>query len=58
MQTPEHYKHSSAKYYLMGAQGFYKVENVTEMKDKDFVQSVNTIMIYAMSGKGRDVAEK
>ena len=55
---PEQYKHSSAKYYLSGAQGFYKVDNVGEMSDKVFVQSVDTIMIYTTSGKGREVAEK
>ena len=55
---PEQYEHSSAKYYLTGAQGFYEVDNVAEMKDKVFVQSVNRFIIDATSGKGRDVAEK
>ena len=55
---PEQYKHSSAKYYLTGIQGFYKVDNVAEMNDKVFMHKVNTIVIDATSGKGRDVAEK
>ena len=55
---PEQYKHSSAKYYLKGAQGFYKVDNVAEINDKVFMQRINTIVIYTTSGKGRDVAEK
>ncbi len=46
-ELPEQYKHSSAKYYLTGAQSFYKVDNVAEMNDKVFVQSVNTIVIDA-----------
>ena len=37
---------------------FYKVNNVAEMNDKVFVHSVNTIMISATSGKGREIAEK
>ena len=55
---PEQYKHSSAKYYLTGIQGFYKVDNVSEMNDKVLMHKVNTIVIDATSGKGRDVAEK
>ena len=55
---PVQYKYSSATYYLTGAQGFYRVDNVAEMNDKVFVQRVNTIVIDATSGKGRDVAEK
>ena len=55
---PEQYKHSSAKYYLTGIQDFYEVDNVSEMNDKVFVQSVDMILIDATSGKGRDVAEK
>ena len=35
--TPEQYQHSSAKFYLTGVQGFYKVDNVAEMMDKVFV---------------------
>ena len=35
--SPEQYNHSSAKYYLTGAQGFYEVDNVAEMTDKVFV---------------------
>ena len=55
---PEQYQHSSAKYYLTGEQGLYKVDNVAEMLDKVLVQEKNTIIIDATSGKGRDVAEK
>ena len=55
---PEQYQHSSAKFYLTGAQGFYVVDNVAEMVDKVFVQVKNMIMVDATSGKGRDVAEK
>ena len=39
-------------------QGFYNVDNLAEMKDKVFAQNLNTIMIDARSGRGRDVAEK
>ena len=46
------------QYYFTEAQGFYKVDNIAEMNDKVFVQSVNTIMIDATPGKVRDVAEK
>ena len=56
--SPEHYKHSFVKYYLKEAQGFYKIDNVGEMSDKVFVQSVDTIMIDATSGKCPDFAEK
>jgi len=35
--TPEQYQHSSAKFYLTGVHGFYKVDNVAEMMDKVFV---------------------
>ena len=49
---------ASTKYYLTGIKGFYKVDNVSEMNDKVFVQRLNTIMVDATSGKGRDVAEK
>ena len=56
--SPEHYKHSSVKYYLKEAQGFYKIDNVGEMSDKVFVQSVDTIMIDETSGKCPDFAEK
>ena len=41
-----------------GSIDFYKVNNVSEIDDKVFVQSVNTIMIDATPGKVRDVAEK
>ena len=34
---PEQYQHSSAKFYLTGEQGFYKVDNVAEMVDKVLV---------------------
>ena len=36
-----------------GSIDFYKVNNVAESDDKVFVQSVNTIMIYATSGEPR-----
>ena len=55
---PKQYQHSSAKFYLTGEQGFYKVDNFAEMTDKVLVQEKNTIIIDATSGKGRDVAEK
>ena len=32
----EDYKHSSAKFYLTGEDGFYKVVNIAEMNDKVF----------------------
>ena len=32
----EDYKHSSAKFYLTGDDGFYKVVNIAEMNDKVF----------------------
>ena len=48
---PEQYQHSSAKYYLTGEQGLYKVDNVAEMLDKVLVQEKNTIIIDATSGK-------
>ena len=57
-KLPEQYQHSSAKFYLTGEQGFYKVDNFAEMTDKVLVQEKNTIIIDATSGKGRDVAEK
>ena len=57
-KLPEQYQHSSAKFYLTGEQGFYKVDNVAEMVDKVLLQEKNTIIIDATSGKGRDVAEK
>ncbi len=55
---PEDYKHSSAKFYLTGEDGFYKINNVAEMKDKVLVSRENNGTIDATSGKGRDVAEK
>ena len=35
--TPEQYQNSSAKFYLTGVHGFFKVDNVAEMMDKVFV---------------------
>ena len=55
---PEQYQHSSAKFYLTGAQDFFMVDNVAEMKDNVFVQVKNTIINDAMSAKKHDVAEK
>ena len=55
---PEQYQHSSAKFYFTGAQDFFMVNNVAEMKDIVFVQVKNTIINDATSSKGRDVAEK
>ncbi len=52
------YKHSSAKFYLTGEDGFYKIDNVAEMKDKVLVSRENNGTIDATSGKGRDVAAK
>ena len=54
---PEQYQHSSAKFYLTGAQGFFMVDNFAEMKDKVFVQVKNTIINDTTSAKRRDVAE-
>ena len=51
------YKHNFALYYNGGSR-FYKVENVAEMNDKAFVQSVNMIMIDAIYGKGQNIADK
>ena len=45
-------------FYLTGAQDFFMVDNVAEMKDNVFVQVKNTIINDAMSAKKRDVAEK
>ena len=40
-EKPEEYKHSSAKFYLSGEQGFYKVDSIGEMQDKAFVSRGN-----------------
>jgi len=37
-QCPFAYKHSSAKYYITGEQGFYPVTNIMEMQDIDFTK--------------------
>ena len=56
---PEQYQHSSAKFYLTGAHGFFMVDNVAEMEDKVFVQVKNTIINEAtFSGNVRDIAER
>ena len=34
--TPEEYKHSSAKFYICGMQGVYTVTNYLELADIDF----------------------
>ena len=40
---PEQYQHSSAKFYLTGAHGFFMVDNVAEIVDKVFILAKNTI---------------
>ncbi|HTE11974.1 MAG TPA: hypothetical protein VK645_13410 [Chitinophagaceae bacterium] len=37
-QHPFEYKHSSAKYYVTGEQGFYSVTNIMEIQDIDFTK--------------------
>ena len=54
----EQYNHSFAKYYLTGIKDFYKVDDLSEINDKILMHIVNTIMIDATSGNGRDVAKK
>lgn len=36
-KMPEHYLHSSARYYFTGVHGIYEVNNIAQMKDKEFV---------------------
>ncbi len=52
--TSEDYKHSSAKFYLTGEDGFYKINNVAEIKDKVFFCREVNGSIDATSGKYRD----
>jgi hypothetical protein len=54
----EEYKHSSAKFYLRGKEGFYKTDSMAEMAERIFVNRQNRRMIDATSGKGRNDAAK
>ena len=47
--TPEEYKHSSAKFYICGMQGDYPVTNYRQLADIDFTSDFTRLKIISIS---------